>query len=371
MKYDYLIVGSGLYGATFAHLAAKAGKKCFVIDKRPHLGGNIYCEDVDGIHVHKYGAHIFHTSSKKVWDFVNSFVPFNRYTNSPVANFHGKLFSLPFNMNTFYQMWGVTTPAQAAAKIEQQKKENGIAEPKNLEEQAISLVGRDIYEILVKEYTEKQWGRKCTELPSFIIKRLPVRFTFDNNYFNDAYQGIPIGGYNKLIDGLLVGIETKTDVDYFADREKWNGMAEKIVFTGKIDEFFGYKFGKLEYRTVRFETETLDVQNFQGNAVVNYTSHNEPFTRIIEHKHFEPENQNYSKPITVISREYSTEWKEGMEPFYPVNDEKNGQLYLKYKALADCEKKVIFGGRLAEYKYYDMDDVIEKVMKDAKDYLKK
>lgn len=371
MKYEYLIVGSGLYGATFAHLAAKAGKKCFVIDKRPHLGGNIYCEDVDGIHVHKYGAHIFHTSSKKVWDFVNSFVPFNRYTNSPVANFHGKLFSLPFNMNTFYQMWGVTTPAQAAAKIEQQKKENGIAEPKNLEEQAISLVGRDIYEILVKEYTEKQWGRKCTELPSFIIKRLPVRFTFDNNYFNDAYQGIPIGGYNKLIDGLLVGIETKTDVDYFADREKWNGMAEKIVFTGKIDEFFGYKFGKLEYRTVRFETETLDVQNFQGNAVVNYTSHNEPFTRIIEHKHFEPENQNYSKPITVISREYSTEWKEGMEPFYPVNDEKNGQLYLKYKALADCEKKVIFGGRLAEYKYYDMDDVIEKVMKDAKDYLKK
>ena len=369
MKYDYLIVGSGLYGATFAHLAAKAGKKCFVIDKRPHLGGNIYCEDVDGIHVHKYGAHIFHTSSKKVWDFVNSFVPFNRYTNSPVANFHGKLFSLPFNMNTFYQMWGVTTPAQAVAKIEQQKKENGIAEPKNLEEQAISLVGRDIYEILVKEYTEKQWGRKCTELPSFIIKRLPVRFTFDNNYFNDAYQGIPIGGYNKLIDGLLVGIETKTDVDYFADREKWNGMAEKIVFTGKIDEFFGYKFGKLEYRTVRFETETLDVQNFQGNAVVNYTSHNEPFTRIIEHKHFEPENQNYSKPITVISREYSTEWKDGMEPFYPVNDEKNGQLYLKYKALADCEKKVIFGGRLAEYKYYDMDDVIEKVMKDSGEYL--
>ena len=362
MKYDYLIVGSGLYGATFAHLAAKAGKKCFVIDKRPHLGGNIYCEDVDGIHVHKYGAHIFHTSSKKVWDFVNSFVPFNRYTNSPVANFHGKLFSLPFNMNTFYQMWGVTTPAQAAAKIEQQKKENGIAEPKNLEEQAISLVGRDIYEILVKEYTEKQWGRKCTELPSFIIKRLPVRFTFDNNYFNDAYQGIPIGGYNKLIDGLLVGIETKTDVDYFADREKWNGMAEKIVFTGKIDEFFGYKFGKLEYRTVRFETETLDVQNFQGNAVVNYTSHNEPFTRIIEHKHFEPENQNYSKPITVISREYSTEWKEGMEPFYPINDEKNGELYKKYELEAKRNDGVIFGGRLGEYKYYDMDKVIASAL---------
>ena len=362
--YDYLIVGSGLYGATFAYLANKAGKKCLVIDKRLQLGGNIYCEDIGGIHVHKYGAHIFHTSSKKVWDFVNSFVPFNRYTNSPVANFHGKLFNLPFNMNTFYQMWGVTTPAQAMAKIEQQRKESGITEPKNLEEQAISLVGRDIYETLIKEYTEKQWGRKCTELPSFIIKRLPVRFTFNNNYFNDAYQGIPIGGYNRLVDGLLAGIETKMNVDYFADREKWKGIAEKIVFTGKIDEFFGYKFGKLEYRTVRFETETLGVQNFQGNAVVNYTSHDEPFTRIIEHKHFEPENPAYSQNKTVISKEYSTEWHEGVEPFYPVNDAKNAEVYKKYKELAEAQDKVIFGGRLAEYKYYDMDDVIEKCMKD-------
>lgn len=362
--YDYLIVGSGLYGATFAHLATKAGKKCLVIDKRPQLGGNIYCEDVDGIHVHKYGAHIFHTSNKKVWDFVNSFVQFNRYTNFPVANFHGKLFSLPFNMNTFYQIWGVTTPAQAMAKIEEQKKESGIAEPKNLEEQAISLVGRDIYETLVKEYTEKQWGRKCTELPSFIIKRLPVRFTFDNNYFNDAYQGIPIGGYNKLTEGLIAGIETICETDYFADREKWDDIAEKIVFTGKIDEFFGYRFGKLEYRTVRFETEILDKQNFQGNAVVNYTSHNEPYTRIIEHKHFEPENPTYNQNKTVISKEYSTEWHEGVEPFYPVNDEKNAEVYKKYKELAQNQNKVIFGGRLAEYRYYDMDDVIEKCMKD-------
>lgn len=362
--YDYLIIGSGLYGATFAHLATKAGKKCLVIDKRSQLGGNIYCEDMDGIHVHKYGAHIFHTSNKKVWDFVNSFVPFNRYTNSPVANFHGKLFSLPFNMNTFYQIWGVTTPAQAMAKIEEQKKESGIAEPKNLEEQAISLVGRDIYETLVKEYTEKQWGRKCTELPSFIIKRLPVRFIFDNNYFNDAYQGIPIGGYNKLTEGLIAGIETICETDYFADREKLDGMAEKIVFTGKIDEFFGYRFGKLEYRTVRFETEILDKQNFQGNAVVNYTSYNEPYTRIIEHKHFEPENPTYNQNKTVISKEYSTEWHEGVEPFYPVNDEKNAEVYKKYKELAQNQNKVIFGGRLAEYRYYDMDDVIEKCMKD-------
>lgn len=362
--YDYLIVGSGLYGATFAYFATKAGKKCLVIDKRPQLGGNIYCEDVEGIHVHKYGAHIFHTSNKKVWDFVSSFVQFNRYTNSPVANYHGKLFNLPFNMNTFYQMWGVTTPAQAMEKIEQQKKQSGISEPKNLEEQAISLVGRDIYETLVKEYTEKQWGRPCTELPAFIIKRLPVRFTFDNNYFNDAYQGIPIGGYNKLTDGLLSGIETICGADYFEDREKWNGMAEKIVFTGKIDEYFGYKFGKLEYRTVRFETETLGEQNFQGNAVVNYTSHDEPYTRIIEHKHFEPENPAYSQNETVISKEYSTEWKEGLEPFYPVNDAKNAEVYKKYKKLAEVQNKVIFGGRLAEYKYYDMDDVIEKCMGD-------
>lgn len=363
--YDYLIVGSGLYGATFAYLANKAGKKCLVIDKRSQLGGNIYCENVGGIHVHKYGAHIFHTSNKMVWDFMNSFVQFNRYTNSPVANFHGKLFNLPFNMNTFYQMWGVATPAQAAAKIEQQKKENGIAAPKNLEEQAISLVGRDIYETLVKEYTEKQWGRKCTELPSFIIKRLPVRFTFDNNYFNDAYQGIPIGGYNRIIEGLLCGTETKVNTDFFVHQAELEKIADKIVFTGKIDEFYGYKFGKLEYRTVRFETETLDMQNFQGNAVVNYTSHNEPFTRIIEHKHFEPENPAYSQNKTVISKEFSTEWHEGLEPFYPVNDEKNAKLYKKYKELADIQSKVIFGGRLAEYKYYDMDDVIAKAMEDA------
>lgn len=365
MKYDYLVVGSGLYGATFAYLAKQKGKKVLVIDKRNHLGGNIYCENVEGINVHKYGAHIFHTSNKEVWDFVNKFIPFNRYTNSPVANFHGKLFNLPFNMNTFYQMWGVTTPEEAKAKIEEQKKESGITEPKNLEEQAISLVGKDIYFTLIKEYTEKQWGRDCKDLPSFIIKRLPVRFTFDNNYFNDAYQGIPIGGYNKLIEGLLDGIETQTNVDFFADREKWENVAEKIVFTGKIDEFYDYKFGKLEYRTVRFENETLDVQNFQGNAVVNYTSHDQPFTRIIEHKHFETENPSYQNAKTVISKEYSTEWQDGMEPFYPVNDEKNAEVYKKYKELADKESNVIFGGRLAEYKYYDMDDVIEKVMIDA------
>ena len=365
-KYNYLIVGSGLYGATFAHLAKQKGKKVLVIDKRKHLGGNIYFENVEGINVHKYGAHIFHTSNKEVWDFVNKFVPFNRYTNSPVANFYGKLFNLPFNMNTFYQMWGVTTPEEAKAKIEDQKKESGITEPKNLEEQAISLVGKDIYFKLIKEYTEKQWGRDCRDLPSFIIKRLPVRFTFDNNYFNDAYQGIPIGGYNKLIEGLLDGIETQTNVDFFADREKWENIAEKIVFTGKIDEFYDYKFGKLEYRTVRFENETLNVQNFQGNAVVNYTSHDQPFTRIIEHKHFEVENPSYQNAKTVISKEYSTEWQDGMEPFYPVNDEKNAEVYKKYKELADKEKRVIFGGRLAEYKYYDMDDVIEKVMKDGK-----
>lgn len=368
MKYDYLIVGSGLYGATFAYLAKQKGKKCLVIDKRSHLGGNVYCEDIGGIHVHKYGAHIFHTSNKNVWDFVNSFVPFNRYTNCPVADYKGKLYNLPFNMNTFYAMWGVATPAEASAKIEEQKKEAVAAlkghEPANLEEQALSLVGRDIYEKLIKGYTEKQWGRKCTELPAFIIKRLPVRLTFDNNYFNDAYQGIPIGGYNKLIEGLLSGIETKTDVDFFENRKQWEKIAEKIVFTGKIDEFYGYKSGKLEYRTVRFETEKLAEQNHQGNAVINYTEAEVPYTRIIEHKHFEPENPAYHKNVTVISREYSTEWKDGMEPFYPVNDDKNGALFQKYKLLADAEKNVIFGGRLAEYKYYDMDDVIEKVMKD-------
>ncbi len=369
MKYDYLIVGSGLYGATFAYLAKQKGKKCLVIDKRFHLGGNVYCDDVEGIHVHKYGAHIFHTSNKQVWDFVNSLVPFNRYTNCPVANYKGKLYNLPFNMNTFYAMWGVTTPAEAIAKIEEQKKDAVVAlngrEPANLEEQALTLVGRDIYEKLIKGYTEKQWGRKCSELPAFIIKRLPVRLTFDNNYFNDAYQGIPLGGYNKLIEGLLEGIECKTNVDFFDDREKWESLAETIVFTGKIDEFYNYIFGKLEYRTVRFETEKLQEENYQGNAVINYTEAQVPYTRIIEHKHFEPENPDYHNKVTIISREYSTEWKDGMEPFYPVNDEKNGKLYNKYKALADDEKNVIFGGRLAEYKYYDMDDVIEKVMKDA------
>ncbi|MCR5188789.1 MAG: UDP-galactopyranose mutase [Treponema sp.] len=372
-KYDYIIVGSGLYGASFAYFAKQKGKKCLIIDKRPQLGGNVFCEDIDGIHVHKYGAHIFHTSNKEVWDFVNSFIPFNRYTNCPVANYKGKIYNLPFNMNTFYAMWGVVTPTEAIAKIEEQKKDAVAAlngrEPANLEEQALTLVGCDIYEKLIKGYTEKQWGRKCTELPSFIIKRLPVRLTFDNNYFNDAYQGIPIGGYNKLINAILDGIETKINTDFFESRDHWESVADKIVFTGKIDEFYNYKFGKLEYRTVRFETEKLNVQNHQGNAVINYTEVEVPYTRIIEHKHFEPENPNYSKPITVISREYSTEWKDGMEPFYPVNDERNGKLYLEYKSLAGCEKNIIFGGRLAEYKYYDMDDVIEKAMKDAKKYL--
>jgi len=361
---NYLIVGSGLYGAVFAYLATRKGKKCLVIEKRHELGGNIRCDKIDGINVHTYGAHIFHTSNKKVWDFVAQFAQFNRYTNSPVANYHGKIYNLPFNMNTFYAMWGVTTPQEALAKIEKQKSQSGIAEPKNLEDQAISLVGRDIYEILVKEYTEKQWGRKCTELPPFIIKRLPVRFTFDNNYFNDSYQGIPIGGYNKLVEGLFSGVETVTNADFFSDRGKWESIADKIVFTGKIDEFFDYKFGKLEYRTVRFETEKLDVQNYQGNAVVNYTSHEEPFTRIIEHKHFEPENPSYSQNKTIISKEYSSEWHDGAEPFYPINDEKNSALYKKYSELAVQTKNVTFGGRLAEYKYYDMDDVIEKAMKD-------
>ena len=367
-QYDYLIVGSGLYGATFAHLAKQKGKKCLVIDKRSHIGGNVYCDDDEGIHVHKYGAHIFHTSNKQVWDFVNSFVQFNRYTNSPVANYKGELYNLPFNMNTFYQMWGVKTPVEAIAKIEEQKKD-AVAildgrEPTNLEEQALSLVGHDIYEKLIKGYTEKQWGRKCTELPAFIIKRLPVRFTFDNNYFYDAYQGIPIGGYNKLIDGLLNEIEVKINADFFSDRKYWESMADRIVFTGKLDEFYDYKFGKLEYRTVRFETDKLEKQNHQGNAVINYTEAEIPYTRIIEYKHFEPENPAYQKDITVISREYSTEWKDGMEPFYPVNDEKNGLLYKKYKTLADSENNVFFGGRLAEYKYYDMDDVIEKCIND-------
>lgn len=369
-NYNYLIVGSGLYGATFAHLASKQGKKCLVIEKRPHLGGNVYCENIEGINVHKYGAHIFHTNNKQVWDFVNSIVEFNRYTNSPVANYRGQIYNLPFNMNTFYQMWGVTTPAEAMAKIEEQKAEavarmnaDGINEPRNLEEQAQLLVGKDIYEKLVKGYTEKQWGRHCEDLPSFIIRRLPVRFVYDNNYFNDRYQGIPIGGYNKLIEGLLEGVECITGVDFFEDREKWEGMAEKVVFTGKIDEFYGYRFGKLDYRTVRFEEEIIDTPNYQGNAVINYTEREVPYTRIIEHKHFEMFGADIEKcPKTVISKEYSTEWKEGMEPYYPVNDEKNTSVYLKYKVLADQEENVIFGGRLAEYKYYDMAPIIERVL---------
>lgn len=372
--YDYLIVGSGLFGATFAYLAHQQGKKCLVIDKRTHLGGNIYCEDVEGIHVHKYGAHIFHTSNKQVWDFVNSMVEFNRYTNSPVANYKGKLYNLPFNMNTFYQMWGVTTPDEAMAKIEEQKAEavakmkaDGVTEPRNLEEQAQILIGKDIYEKLIKGYTEKQWGRKCTELPAFIIKRLPVRLVFDNNYFNDKYQGIPIGGYNRLIEGLLDGVETRTGVDFSTLKDTWYDIADKLVYTGAIDEYFDYCFGKLEYRTVRFETETLDTANYQGNAVVNYTEREVPYTRIIEHKHFEMFGQEVDKyPKTVISKEYSTEWKPGMEPYYPVNDSRNSDLYQKYKHLADQEANVIFGGRLAEYKYYDMAPTIESVLKHFK-----
>lgn len=370
-QYDFLIVGSGLFGATFAHLARKQGKRCLVIDKRGHIGGNVYCENVGGVNVHKYGAHIFHTSNKNIWDFVNSIVEFNRYTNCPVANYKGKLYNLPFNMNTFYQMWGVKTPEEAMHMIESQRQQmaealavEGFMEARNLEEQAQMLVGKDIYEVLVKGYTEKQWGRKCTDLPAFIIKRLPVRLVFDNNYFNDRYQGIPIGGYNRLIDGLLEGVETKTDVDFFEHRTYWKSLADKIVFTGKIDEFFDYRFGKLEYRTVRFEEERLEIPNYQGNAVVNYTDREVPFTRIIEHKHFEMFGQQvYDCPHTIISREYSMEWQEGMEPYYPVNDEKNSKLYARYKELADMENGTIFGGRLAEYKYYDMAPVIEMAFK--------
>ncbi len=371
MKYDYLVVGAGLFGATFAHLARKRGKRCLVIDKRPHAGGNIYCEEIEGINVHKYGAHIFHTSDREVWDFVNSIVPFNRYTNSPVAQApDGRLYNLPFNMNTFYQMWGVKTPAEAQKKLGEQRRDavaameaEGVTEPRNLEEQALTLIGRDIYEQLIKGYTEKQWGRPCTELPAFIIRRLPVRMTFDNNYFNDSYQGIPIGGYNRLIDGLLDGIDVKLDTDFFADRAHWESMADRIVFTGKIDEFYDYRFGKLQYRTVRFETETLDEANRQGNAVVNYTSADVPYTRIIEHKHFETFGAAvYDNPKTVISREYSTEWRDGMEPFYPVNDARNQAVYEQYRALASQETAVIFGGRLAEYKYYDMAPIIAQVL---------
>lgn len=368
IKFDYLVVGSGLFGATFAYRAKQLGKKCLVIDKRSHLGGNVYCEKIEDINVHKYGAHIFHTSNKKVWDFVNSIVEFNRYTNCPVANYKGKLFNLPFNMNTFFQMWGVTTPEEAQAKIDEQKAEAlaalGGREPSNLEEQALTLVGKDIFEILIKEYTEKQWGRKCTELPAFIIKRLPVRLVFDNNYFNDKYQGIPVGGYNKLIDGLLDGVECVTDTDFFKSKYRdWKKYVDKLVYTGPIDEYFDFVYGKLDWRTVSFKTRVESVSNYQGNAVVNYTSYDKPYTRVIEHKHFEMFGQEvYDSPNTVVSEEYSTEYKDGMEPYYPVNDVRNNELAEKYRSLAEHEKNVIFGGRLGQYKYYDMAPVIEQVL---------
>ena len=365
--YDYLVVGAGLYGAVFAYEAKKRGKEVLVIDRRDHKGGNIYCENVNGINVHKYGAHIFHTSNKKVWEYVNQFAEFNRYTNSPVANYKGELYNLPFNMNTFNKMWGVITPQEAAAKIEEQRKEAGITEPKNLEEQAISLVGKDIYEKLIKGYTQKQWGRKCTELPSFIIKRLPVRLTFDNNYFNDLYQGIPMGGYNVIIDKMLDGVEVELGTDYLANKDKYENIADKIIFTGPIDEFYDYCFGPLEYRSVRFETEELPVENYQGNAVINYTDAETPYTRIIEHKHFEFGTQ----PTTVISKEYSAEWKVGDEPYYPVNNDKNAALYQKYLDKSKEENKVIFGGRLGEYKYYDMDKVIASALNRTAEYIGK
>ena len=369
--YDYLIVGAGLFGCMFAHQAQKKGKRCLVIDKRPHLGGNIYCEQIEGINVHKYGAHIFHTNSKEVWDFVNAIVPFNRYTNSPIANYKGRQYNLPFNMNTFYQMWGVLTPEEARQKIEEQKADAltqmraaGVTEPRNLEEQALILIGKDIYETLIKGYTEKQWGRRCTDLPAFIIKRLPVRFVHDNNYFNDKYQGIPIGGYNRLINGLLDGVETRTNADFFDNRPQWEAMADKIVYTGAIDAYYNYKFGKLDWRTVRFEEEVLDMPNYQGNAVMNFTERTVPYTRIIEHKHFEMfGDEVYACPKTVISREYSTEYQTGMEPYYTVNDARNNALAAQYHALAAQERNVIFGGRLAEYKYYDMAPIVEKVLK--------
>ena len=369
-KFDFLIVGSGLFGATFAYKAHKAGKKCLVIDKRSHLGGNVYCESIEGINVHKYGAHIFHTSNKNVWNFVNSFVEFNRYTNCPVANYKGELYNLPFNMNTFNKMWpDVHTPSEAQKRIDAQRAEAVKAldgrEPQNLEEQALTLVGKDIFIKLIKEYTEKQWGRKCTELPPFIIKRLPVRMIFDNNYFNDKYQGIPIGGYNKLIDKLLEGIECKTDVDFFISEYKdWQKYANKLVYTGAIDEYFGYKLGKLDWRTVLFKTHIENTPNYQGNAVVNYTSHDEPYTRVIEHKHFEMFGQEiYDYPKTVVSEEYSTEYSEGMEPYYPVNDDRNNVLAEEYRKLSEKEENVIFGGRLGQYRYFDMAPIIEQVLK--------
>ncbi len=375
-RYDYLIVGSGLFGATFAYKSRKAGKRCLVIDKRPYLGGNVYCEETEGIHVHKYGAHIFHTSNKAVWDFVNELVPFNRYTNCPVANYKGELYNLPFNMNTFYQMWGVRTPEEAQTEIDRQRSVirlqlNG-REPLNLEEQALLLVGKDIYEKLIKGYTEKQWGRPCTELPAFIIRRLPLRFVYDNNYFNDSYQGIPNEGYNVLIERLLEDVETRVNCDFFTHREVLEALAEAIVYTGPIDQFYDYRFGKLDYRTVRFETEVMATPNYQGNAVINYTDRETPYTRIIEHKHFESFGQTvYENPKTVISREFSTEWQPGMEPYYPVNDERNTALYQQYKELAQQESKVFFGGRLAEYKYYDMAPTIEQALRLANELLSK
>ena len=359
MKYDYLIVGSGLFGSIFAYEMTKKGRKCLVIEKRSHIGGNVYTENTENINVHKYGAHIFHTNNKEVWNYINQFADFNRYTNSPVANYKGELYNLPFNMNTFYQMWGVKTPAEAKAKIEEQKAEYYIEEPKNLEEQAISLIGKDIYEKLIKGYTEKQWGRECKDLPSFIIKRLPVRYTFDNNYFNDLYQGIPIGGYTKIIEKMLEGIEVKLDTDFFEDREKWESIADKIIFTGMIDQYFDYCYGELEYRGLNFEFETLDVENYQGNAVINYTDAETPFTRIIEHKHFESSDS----PKTIITREYPKTWIKGEEAYYPMNDEKNSELFKKYQELAKKEDNVIFGGRLGMYQYFDMWQVIDEALK--------
>jgi len=369
-EYDLLIVGAGIYGATAAYKARQEGKRVLVIDQRPHLGGNIYCENTEGINVHKYGAHIFHTDNRKVWEFVNDIVEFNRYTNSPIANYKGRQYNLPFNMNTFYQMWGVKTPEEARRMIDGQRRDalermkaDGATEPRNLEEQALLLIGKDIYEVLVKGYTEKQWGRKCSELPPFIIRRLPVRFVYDNNYFSDRFQGIPMGGYNKLIDGLLKCVETRVSTNFFEKRSYWESIATQILFTGKIDEYYDYRFGQLEWRSVRFEQETLDMPNYQGNAVMNFTDAATPYTRIIEHKHFEMfGDEVYKCRRTVISREYSTEWHEGVEPFYTVNDHRNNRLYQKYKSLADEERNVTFGGRLAEYKYYDMAPIIEKVM---------
>ena len=363
-KYDYLVVGAGLYGAVFAHEAKKAGKSVLVIDKRPNIAGNVYTEDVEKIHVHKYGAHIFHTNNKKVWNYITQFAEFNRFTNSPVANYHGELYSLPFNMYTFNKMWGVVTPEEAEAKIEEQKRKAGIIEPKNLEEQAISLVGRDIFEKLIKGYTEKQWGRDCKDLPAFIIKRLPVRLTFDNNYFNALYQGIPVGGYTKMVANMLEGIEVRLEEDYLQKKAEYDALAERVIYTGPIDAYFDYQMGYLEYRSVRFETELLDKPNFQGNAAVNYTDRETPWTRIIEHKWFEfgKDDEGNDLPKTVISREFSSEWKPGDEPYYPVNDEKNGALYNKYKELAEKETNIVFGGRLGEYKYYDMDAVIASAL---------